>query len=102
MPGQTSFSAELFRSKNGDDRLYHLIGNHGELDPALLDVEYGIGRIALREDKLIRAVMGYGSPSPTSARKDLGSNGDLRFMAITVRPGLSERSSTEALGWRWR
>jgi len=47
LAGQATLAAELVRSKNCDDRFFPLIGNDGDLDLALLDVEYGIRRIAL-------------------------------------------------------
>jgi hypothetical protein len=47
LTGQAPLAAELVRSKNCDHRLFPLVGNNGDLDLALLDVEHGIRRIAL-------------------------------------------------------
>ena len=39
--------------QNPDDGFFALLRDHGELDPARLDIKYGIGRIALRKNQLL-------------------------------------------------
>src|SRR6185312_16541755 len=67
LSGQAALTAELLRSKNCDDRLFPLPGNDSDFELALLDVEHGVRGIALLEDSLILAILGYGS-----ALADLG------------------------------
>src|SRR6266536_5620019 len=53
---QASFAKEITRSKDRNDCFFALLGNNGDLDLALLDVENSIRRISLREDSLILLV----------------------------------------------
>src|ERR1700730_2763905 len=53
LPGQASLAAEIADSKNCNDRFFPLLGKHGELHFAFLDVENRIRWLALRKDNLI-------------------------------------------------
>ena len=67
LSGQAALTAELLRGPDCDDRLFPLPGNDSDFELALLDVEHGVRGIALLEDSLILAILGYGS-----ALADLG------------------------------
>ena len=56
LPGKTSFSEELVRTKNCDDGFLALLRNDGDLRLAFLDVEDRIRGISLRKDDLLLAV----------------------------------------------
>jgi hypothetical protein len=47
LPGQTSFTEEVVRSKNCDDGFLVLLRNDGDLHLALLDAENRIRRVSL-------------------------------------------------------
>jgi len=57
LPGQASLAAEIARSKDRNDCFFPLLGNNGEFDLAVLDVEDSIRRLTLREDNLILLVV---------------------------------------------
>ena len=57
LPGKTSFTEEFVRSKNCDDGFLALLRNDGDLHLAFLDVEDRIGRVSLRKDDLVLAVL---------------------------------------------
>ena len=61
-PARHPSPQEFVRSKDGDDGFFALLGKDGDLDLALLDVEDGIRRVALREDRFILAKFGEASP----------------------------------------
>ena len=63
LPGQASFAAKFVRSKNCDNSFFALLGKDGDLDLALLNVKNRIRDIPLREDRLILAICGNGSPA---------------------------------------
>jgi hypothetical protein len=56
LPRQASLAAKIPGSKQSDDRFLAMLGNHGDLDLALLDVKNRIRGRALRKDDLIFAV----------------------------------------------
>ena len=58
MARQAALAEELASLHNTDDRLLALLGEHGELDPALLDKEYRFRLFALAEDRLVFPVLG--------------------------------------------
>jgi hypothetical protein len=66
--------------KNGDYRFLALFGYNGELDLAGLNIEDGVGRIALRENPLVLSVI---CQSPSFA--DLGQ----KSFGIESRPSFS-------------
>ena len=74
LPGEASFAEEFVRSENCDDGFLALLGNDGDLHLAFLDVEDRIRRVALRKDGLVLAYLADAAPSPTLARKALGSS----------------------------
>jgi len=47
---QATFAKEVTGLQNGDDRFLALFGDNRELELACLNVEDGVGRIALREN----------------------------------------------------
>ena len=53
---QTSFAKKVTWSQDGNHRFLALLGNDGEFDLALLDVENSIRGLSLREDSLILLV----------------------------------------------
>jgi hypothetical protein len=57
LPGETSFTEEIVRSKHCDDGFLALLRNDGELHLAALDVEDRVRRISLGEDGLVLAVL---------------------------------------------
>src|ERR1043166_5947026 len=70
LSGQASFAEEITGPLKGDHGLLPLLGEHGDLHLAFLNVENGIGRSALRVDNLILWIIGYG-PSATYFREKL-------------------------------
>ena len=72
LSGQAALTAELLRSKDCDDRLFPLPGNDSDFELALLDVEHRVRGIALLEDSLILAILGYGSALADLGEKGLG------------------------------
>jgi len=56
LPHQASFANEIADSKDRDDCFFPLLGNNGDFNLALLDVENSIRRLSLREDGLILLV----------------------------------------------
>src|ERR1700685_958608 len=52
LPGQAPLSAEIVRTHDRNNGFLPLLGNDGDLDPALLDVEHRIRRITLRENNV--------------------------------------------------
>ena len=88
LPGKTSFTEEIVRSKHCDDCFLALLRSDGDLHLAALDVEDRIRRISC--EKTIWSLW-YPSmlrPSPTLARKDFGSNDGRRLIAMT-RPSVA-------------
>ena len=50
LPGQAALAEEIARAEHGHDRLLAGRGQHGELHPALLDVEHAVRLCPLGED----------------------------------------------------
>ena len=53
LPGKAALAEEIVRAENCDHRFLALLGNNGDLDLALLNIEDGIRRFALRENGLV-------------------------------------------------
>src|SRR5438445_877541 len=53
LTGQASLAKEVVWSLHRNDRLFPVSGQHRELDLALENIEHGIGRITLREERLL-------------------------------------------------
>src|SRR3990172_5098698 len=62
LTGQAAFAKEVVWPQHRDDRLFPVSGQHRQLDLALEDVQYGISRIPLREERLLRSDLENGSP----------------------------------------
>ena len=81
---QATFTAELVRAQDCDDGFLTLLGEHGDLDLALLNVEHGVCWIALREYYLDQLdIWRLSSPILPLARKAFGSNGGSALLFIT-------------------
>src|SRR3984893_9032340 len=85
LPGKTSFTEELVRSKHCDDGFLALLRNHGDLHLAALDVEDRIRRVSLGKDDLVLAVL------PNAAA--LANHGEKRFR-IERRPAFECHGTT--------
>ena len=72
LPGQASFAAEFVRPQDRDDRLLALLGDNGDFDLALLDIENCIRRTALREDRLVLLIFGDSSPDVFRVQENFG------------------------------
>jgi len=59
LPSQASLAAEIAGSKDCNDCFFPLLGQHGELHLALLDIENRICRLALRKDDLAVLIREY-------------------------------------------
>jgi hypothetical protein len=82
LPGKTSFTEEIIRSKHCDDGFLALLRNDGDLQLASLDVE---DRIRGSPCEKMIASLGYRPmlrPSQTTARKDFGLNGGPILLAM--------------------
>src|SRR3981189_2619479 len=104
LSGQAPLTAELPCSKNCDDRLLPLVGNDGNLDLALLDIEDGIRGIALREDNLILAILGYGSSLADFGEKGLGIECWSSFFGHNRASGLRRQFVSKTITpprWSW-
>lgn len=89
LPGKTSFAEEFIRSYNRDDGFLALLRNDRELGVACLYVEYGIGRLSLRKDDLVLAVITNAPPLSKLGEKRLRiDRGVLVFIA--ARDALGE------------
>jgi hypothetical protein len=53
LPCQTPFPEKAALLQDCDNSLFALLRDDGELDQALLDIEYGIRRIPLRKENLL-------------------------------------------------
>jgi hypothetical protein len=82
LPGQASFTAEFVRPQDCDDGFFALLGDNGDFDLALLDVENCIRRTALRKDRLVLSILDMVRPMLSVSRKTLGSNGSFRLLFI--------------------
>jgi hypothetical protein len=97
LPYQASFAKEIARSKDRNDRFFALLGDNGDFDLALLDVENSIRRLSLREDNLILLVFEMVLPPSALARNALGSKGAFRSRLIAELP-----KSLKKRGKMWR
>src|ERR1700730_9220113 len=68
---QASFPEKLTGFQHCDDGFLALLGNHRELDGALLDVKNGVRDVSLRENNLILVIVGYGFPVANLGEKFL-------------------------------
>ena len=87
LPGKTSFSEEIVRSKHCDDGFLALLRSDGDLHFAALDVEDRIRGVSLEKTVWSLRYPSRLRPSPTMARKDFGSNDGRRLIAMT-RPSV--------------
>jgi hypothetical protein len=71
MPVQAALPEEVTISVERDDRLPTLLGDDADLDLALLNVEDGISRVALREDLLVLPIFRHGPPRGHGVEEDL-------------------------------
>jgi len=53
LPCETGFPEETPRLQDRNHRLFSLLGDDGQLNLTLLDIEHGIRRISLREHDLV-------------------------------------------------
>ena len=57
LPGQASFAEEVAGAQHGDHGFLAGLGEHRQLDAALLDVHDAVGTVALRKDHLVRRIL---------------------------------------------
>jgi hypothetical protein len=76
--GHATFAEEVFGPPNGDHRFLALLADNRELDLAGLNVEDGVGRIALRENPLVLLVFRQSPSFADLGQKHLGNEGRLR------------------------
>src|ERR1700730_1504035 len=72
LPGQASLAAEIAGSEDCNDRFFPLLGNHGELHFAALDVENRIRRLPLRKDNFTYFIGGYRPSAVCLCEEGLG------------------------------
>jgi hypothetical protein len=84
LPGQASFAAEFVRPQDCDDSLLALLGDNGDFDLALLDIENCIRRTALREDLLVFSISGDGSADVLCVQKNFGIERRLSFAFLNI------------------
>ena len=58
---QTALTEETVGIQSSDDGLFAPFRNDGQLDPAALDIEHGLSRVALPEDDLAFSAGDYAS-----------------------------------------
>ena len=58
LAGQASLAKEVAGAQNGNHRFLALLGDDRELDLAFLDIEDGVGRVALQEDLVVLRMVG--------------------------------------------
>ena len=85
LPRQASFTEEITGAQNRDYSLLAAVGNYRELDLSLLDVEQGVGRVRLQENRLIVRVALDDLPGPGSCRKVLALNCGLFSISFSWR-----------------
>jgi hypothetical protein len=56
--GQASLAKEIARAQQRNHRFLALLGDDRELDFAFVDIENGVGRVALQEDLVVLRVIG--------------------------------------------
>ena len=69
LPGKTSFTEEIIRSKHCDDGFLALLRNDGDLRLALLNIEDRVANLPLRKDDLAFAVLGEASAVADTGEK---------------------------------
>ena len=87
LASETPFAEEIARAEQGDDGFLALIGNNRELNPPPLDVEDGLGGVALPEDDPprphlelgLRAIGGGENGLDVEGRRLLGFFAPARF-----------------------
>ena len=72
LAGKAALAKEIADAQGGEDRFLALLGQDPELDPALLDVEDGIGRVPLGKDDLPPVQLGPGFSGADLGQKQLG------------------------------
>src|ERR1700722_6988243 len=109
MTVQTSFAKKVVRLQNTYDCFLAPLGNDGELDLALLDINNRAGLASLRKNHLVLLILGYGFPIahfgekcfrlecglPTFLTKKSSSPDETRIMS-------GNRVSTRAIIQRFR
>ena len=74
LPNEASLAKEMAGPENRDNRLLSVLGDDGDFDLALVDIENSVGRIALGKYGLPLDIAVIDWPSATLARNVLGSN----------------------------
>jgi hypothetical protein len=87
LPGKTSFTEEVVRSKNCDDCFLALLRSNGDLHLAFLDVENRITGVTCEKTTWPLRYLPRLRPLPTLARKDVELNDDWHLTAM-ARPWL--------------
>ena len=72
MPGQATLAEKVAGLQNGDDRLFALVGDDGELEFAFLEIENGVRMVALREDRLALPVVHHFPARTDLSQEHLG------------------------------
>src|ERR1700722_6087867 len=80
MAVQTSFAKKVAGSQNGDYGFLSLLGNHGELELAFLNIENRVRGVALRENDLILLIFPYRLSLTDFAEKFLGIKRELALL----------------------
>src|SRR5271166_2662653 len=70
LPGQASFAAEFVRSQDCDDGFFALLGNNGDFDLAIPDIENCIRGAALYEERVVLFIFDDGSAAVFGAQKN--------------------------------
>jgi hypothetical protein len=84
LPGQASFAAELVRPQDCDDGFLALLGDNGDFDLALLDIENCIRKTTLREDRLVLWIFRDGSAAVFRVQEDFRVERRLSFAFSTI------------------
>ena len=79
LAGEASLAKEIADTQSGEDRFLALLGHHPEFDPAFLNVEDGICRIALGKDDLPPAQLKSGFSGTDLGQEQLGIESRLSF-----------------------
>jgi hypothetical protein len=70
LPGQASFAAEFVRPQDCDDGFFALLGNNGDFDLAIPDIENCIRGAALYEERVALFIFEDGSAAVFGAQKN--------------------------------
>jgi hypothetical protein len=83
LSGQAAFTEELISTEKCHDSFLPLLGNHGQLHSAFLQVEHRIRRIALRRDYLLTPV-GRDISALADSSESIGLKGTVRFEGLAA------------------